>query len=113
MKDIKIGWDESNIFEFEPGINRDLETYSSTWLESIIYSYPNSATTNEYFFEYTCNLNFESTTNVTDYSVYINDNYYGDNVTLIQVNNGDMVKIDIVAGTTTQIPEIVFSQRLI
>ena len=118
---------DENDFEVSPAISRTFQVYEvdqrskkgkqkknqPVQLESIIYSYPNSATTNEYFFEYTCNLNFESTTNVTDYSVYINDNYYGDNVTLIQVNNGDMVKIDIVAGTTTQIPEIVFSQRLI
>jgi hypothetical protein len=58
-------------------------------------------------------LAFESTTNITEFSVFINDDYYGDDVNLIQVNNGDVIKIDIVRGVSLQVPEILFTQRLI
>jgi hypothetical protein len=51
--------------------------------------------------------------NVETYSVFINDDYYGDDVNLIQVNNGDVIKIDIVRGVSLQVPEILFTQRLI
>jgi hypothetical protein len=82
-------------------------------LESILFNYENSATTKDYFFEYTCNLYFQSSTNITEYSVFINDDYYGDNVDLIQVNTNDRVRIDIISGPTTQTPEVIFSQKLI
>lgn len=118
---------DENEFEVTPAISRTFQVFEvdqrvrkgkqkkqqPVQLENIIYDYPNSATTKEYFFEYVCNLGFESTTNISDYSVYINDNYYGDNVNLIQVNNGDLVRIDIVRGETSQEPEVVFSQKLI
>lgn len=81
--------------------------------ETIVYNYENSATTKEFFFEYTCDLIFESSVNITEYSVYINDDYYGDDVNLIQVNNGDVVRIDIIIGGSSQIPELMFTQRLI
>jgi FtsP/CotA-like multicopper oxidase with cupredoxin domain len=81
--------------------------------ETIVFNYENSATTKDMFFEYTCDLVFESTTNITEYSVFINDNYYGDDVNLIQVNNGDVIRIDIVRGSSSQVPEILFTQRLI
>jgi hypothetical protein len=81
--------------------------------ETIIFNYENSATTKDIFFEYTCDLIFELTTNITEYSVFINDDYYGDDVNLIQVNNGDVVRIDIVRGSSLQVPEIMFTQRLI
>lgn len=81
--------------------------------ESVVFNYTNSATTKEYYFEYTCNLNFESSTNIDQYSVFINNDYYGDDVNLIQVNNGDTVKIDIIVGNTSQTPELVFTQKLI
>jgi hypothetical protein len=81
--------------------------------ETISFVYENSATTKDMFFEYTCDLIFESTTNITEYSVFINDDYYGDDVNLIQVNNGDVVRIDIIRGSSLQVPEILFTQRLI
>lgn len=95
------------------GIKGKQKKQQPTQLENIIYNYPNSAITKDYYFEYVCNLNFESSINISDYSVYINENYYGDNVNLIQVNNGDVVRIDIIRGLTSQEPEVVFSQRLI
>ena len=114
-------------FEVSPAISRILQVVEvdqrvrkgkqkrnePTQLESIIFNYENSATTKEYFFEYTCDLNFDSSTNIDQYSVFINDDYYGDDVNLIQVNTNDMVRIDIVIGNLVQTPQIVFSQRLI
>ncbi len=118
---------DENEFEVTPAISRTFQVFEAegrikkgkqkkqnpTQLENIIYDYSNSATTVEYFFEYVCNLSFESKTNVSDYSVYINDNYYGDNVDLIQVNNGDFVRIEIIKEEGLQESMVVLSQRLI
>ena len=34
--------------------------------------------------------------NISSYSVYINENYFGDNVTQIQLNSGDSLKVSVV-----------------
>ena len=44
--------------------------------EVIILNYNTGDTTQEHYFEYTCNLSFEDSKNIESYSVYINDNYY-------------------------------------
>jgi hypothetical protein len=36
-----------------------------------------------------------STLNVDTYDVYINDDYYGQDVTFIQLNTGDLFRVDI------------------
>jgi hypothetical protein len=41
-------------------------------------------------------LNLTSTNNVDDFSVYINDDYVGDNVTKLQINTNDLVRFEIV-----------------
>jgi hypothetical protein len=46
-------------------------------------------------FDYTTNLLITSTENVDNYYVYINGDYYGMNVPEIQINTGDLFKIEI------------------
>jgi hypothetical protein len=46
-------------------------------------------------FDYTTNLLITSTENVENYYVYINGDYYGMNVNEIQINTGDLFKIEI------------------
>lgn len=82
-------------------------------LETILYSYPNSATTEEKLFAYTCNLYLQGTTNVISFSVFINNQYVGDDLELIQINNGDELRIDITIGLTGQEPSVAFTQSLI
>jgi hypothetical protein len=114
-------------FEVSPAINRTFQMFEvdtrpvkrpqkkqdPVQLGSVTLEYPNSATTMEYYFDYVCNLFFESSTNIQDYSVYINDNYYGDNVELIQINNGDTLRIEISIGLTNETPMLVYTRKLI
>lgn len=46
-------------------------------------------------FEYTTDITIDSTTNISSYDVYINNDYYGSDVNLIQINNGDVLKFEI------------------
>jgi hypothetical protein len=82
-------------------------------LESITFTYENGLTTLERSFFYTCDLLFQNTVNVSSCSVYINNQYVGDDVNLIQINNGDELKIDIIIGLTGQVPQVIFTQKLI
>jgi len=114
-------------FEVFPALNRTFQMFEvdtrpvkrpqkkqePVVLGSITLEYPNSATTAEYNFDYTCNLFFESSKNIQDYSVYINDNYYGDNVELIQINDGDILRVDISIGLTNETPMLVYTRKLI
>jgi hypothetical protein len=49
-------------------------------------------------FYYTSNIKIGNTTNINlenGYSVYINNNYYGDDVVEIQINTNDVLKIQV------------------
>lgn len=80
--------------------------------EVITLSY-NNITIQDYYFEYTCDLLFENSDNITSYSVYINDQYYGDNVNRIQINNGDTLKIEIVKQDPSLNSRVSYSQFLV
>ena len=47
-------------------------------------------------FNYTADLNVQNTDNVLSYSVYINNNYVGDNLNVIQITTGDTLKIIVI-----------------
>jgi len=118
---------DENEFEVFPALSRTLQVFEvdqrtikrkqkrqqPVELEKIVFAFPNSATTQQINFDYTCNLYFEESKNVDIYSVFINDSYYGDDVTLIQVTTGDIIRIDIVSGPTSETPQLVFTQKLI
>ena len=118
---------DENEFEVFPALSRTLQVFEvdqrtikrkqkrqqPVELERIVFAYPNSATTQEIHFDYTCNLYFEESKNVSVYSVFINDSYYGDDVTLIQVTTGDIIRIDILSGPNSETPQLVFTQKLI
>lgn len=46
-------------------------------------------------FRYTADIVIESTTNIISYSVFINNNYVGDDVDIIKITNGDTLKVDV------------------
>lgn len=114
-------------FEVYPALNRTIQMFEvdskpvkrpqkrqqPPELESITFTYENSATTLERSFFYTCNLFLQNTINVTSFSVYINNQYVGDDLDLVQINNGDELKIDITVGLTNQVPQVIFTQSLI
>jgi len=57
-------------------------------------------------FRYSADIKIQSTTNVTSYSVYINNNYVGDDIQTIQINDGDLLRIEVTKVDITQASEI-------
>lgn len=51
---------------------------------------------------YTADFSILNTENISTYSIYINDNYVGDDLTLIQVNTNDVLKITIEKNDTNK-----------
>jgi len=118
---------DENEFEVSPAISRTLTVVEVDQrnikrpqkkrepieLSQIVLEYKNDSTSEEYNFEYTCNLFFEQSTNVESYSVYINNQYYGDDVDTIQINTNDVLRIDIVSDGLSSIPSLSFTQKLV
>lgn len=94
-------------------IKRKQKKQSPIELEVIKLQYLNNITTQERYFEYTCNLLFDRSVNIEEFSVYINEQYYGDNVELIQINTNDMLRIDIISSGGSEDPYILFTQSLV
>lgn len=53
-------------------------------------------TTLTQLFSYIVDIKIGSTTNIDSFNVYINDDYYGSDLELIQINSGDVLRLDIV-----------------
>ena len=70
-------------------------------------------TEKEETFNYTVNMRFMDSKNVDSYSVFINGDYYGDDIIEILVNNGDVIKVTIVKDNTSEASSIVFNEELI
>ena len=47
-------------------------------------------------YNYTVDMTVDGTENIKSYSVYINNNYIGDDINLIQINTNDLIKITVV-----------------
>ena len=94
-------------------IKRKQKKQSPIELEVIKLQYLNNITTQERYFEYTCNLLFDQSVNIEEFSVYINEQYYGDNVESIQINTNDMLRIDIISIGGSEDPYILFTQSLV
>ena len=94
-------------------IKRKQKKQSPIELEVITLQYLNNITTQERYFEYTCNLLFDRSVNIEEFSVYINEQYYGDNVESIQINTNDMLRIDIISSGGSEDPYLLFTQSLV
>lgn len=64
-------------------------------------------------FEFNTNLILSDSENVDSFDVYINDDYYGSDLTEIQINNGDELRIVIVKNDNTLVANIIFIQELL
>jgi hypothetical protein len=94
-------------------IKRKQKKQTQIELEVIKLQYLNNVTTQERYFEYTCNLLFDRSVNIEEFSVYINEQYYGDNVESIQINTNDMLRIDIISSGGSEDPYLLFTQSLV
>ena len=118
---------DENDFEVAPAISRVFQMYEvdsrpvkrpqkkqiPVQPEVITLSYVSNDLTQDYFFEYTCDLLYENSPNVESYSVFIDDQYYGDDVNKIQINNGNVLRIEITPIDSNLESSISFTQRLI
>lgn len=113
-------------FEVYPALSRTFQMYEVDEKPSkrpqkkqtpvqaeVITLFYDNVTVQEFYFEYTCDLLFENSDNVSTYSVYINDQYYGDDVNRIQINNGDTLKIEIVKQDPSLDSSVSYSQFLV
>jgi hypothetical protein len=63
--------------------------------------------------DYRINLTLVKCLNVENYFVYINNDYYGENVDFIQLNTGDLLRVDITKETPGQEANIEFQAKLV
>ena len=118
---------DENEFEVSPAITRALQVFE-TDTRSVSRGkrkdIPNDTTEiNSVFkvgvtslserFNYITDLTIEQTTNIDSYDVFINNDYYGTDVNLIQLNSGDVIRIDIVKVDTLSDSTIRIISKLI
>ena len=58
-------------------------------------------TTLTQLFSYVVDIKIGQTTNVQSFDVYINDDYYGSDLELIQINSGDILRLDVVKDNSS------------
>ena len=66
-----------------------------------VYSYFTEGNVNSQIFDYTTNIIIATPINVTSFDVYINNDYYGSDLTEIQINTDDKLKFVIVKTDNT------------
>lgn len=63
--------------------------------------------------DFTADMTFIKSTNVESYDVYINNDYFGTDVSLIQITTNDTLRIDIVKTDDTKEAKIEFESKLV
>jgi hypothetical protein len=114
-------------FEVSPAITRLLQVYevdtNKTRKQIKDNTNPKSTETNVLFvvgnntitqlFEYNVNLNLGDTDNVDTFEVYINNNYYGNDVNQIQINYSDVLRLVVVKKDEDLESNIIFFNELL
>jgi hypothetical protein len=118
---------DENEFEVSPAVSRVLQvtevdtrtTRRRKKMESIeqsnnfnlIYNVGNDTLSQT--FNYTTNLSILDIVNVNTYDVYINNDYYGTNVSQVQINTNDIVRIEVVRLNVSEVSSMVLSGFLL
>jgi len=114
-------------FEVQPAVTRIFQIYETESKikkrkpkkevpispQTATFTYSDIDTEKEETFYYTVNMRFMDSKNVDSYSVFINGDYYGDDVLVILVNNGDVIKITIIKDNPSEQSSIVFTEELL
>jgi hypothetical protein len=69
-------------------------------------------TTLNQLFNYVVDIKIGGTTNVYSFDVYINDDYYGSDLDLIQINSGDVLRLEIVKNNELTESTIQFIDKI-
>ena len=81
-------------FEKEPRKKRVRQDTNPSGV-SLTLTYPIDILSVTQTFDYTVNINLGDTTNVDTFDVYINDDFYGSDLSEILINTNDVLRIDI------------------
>jgi hypothetical protein len=73
----------------------------------------NNVTSLSQIFDYTANIILGETSNITSYDIYINNEFYGSDLSEIQINTNDILKIDIVKIDNTKDSVIKLNNNLL
>jgi hypothetical protein len=63
--------------------------------------------------DYTANMNVISLDNVDTFDVYINGDYYGSDIQVIQITTNDVLRIEVTKVDVTQEANILFENKLV
>jgi len=63
--------------------------------------------------DYRIDLSLNGTSNVDSFDVYINSDYYGSDLDVIQLNTGDIISIEVVKDSVGQEAQIDFTAKLL
>jgi hypothetical protein len=63
--------------------------------------------------DFSADMSLVGTDNVDTYDVYINDDYYGSNVSLIQITTNDILRIQVIKIDDEQESKITFNSKLV
>ena len=63
--------------------------------------------------DFTANMNLVSTENVDSFDVYINNNYYGSDVEIIQITTNDILRIEVTKNDDTKDATIIYNCKLV
>jgi hypothetical protein len=63
--------------------------------------------------DFTANMSLVGTDNIDTYDVYINDDYYGSDVSVIQITTNDILRIEVTKLDITKESKITFDNKLV
>ena len=87
-------------------LNTNPNIYDST------YVFPSGVTEMTKTFELNVNVSLQSDINVSDYDVYVNNNYYGQSLLTIELNSGDSLKLVVTKEDNSKSSELVFVTKI-
>lgn len=113
-------------FEVSPAVTRSFQLFEtetpykkrkqkkSQPPEPIVYDlvFPVTSDEIEELFNYTFKLSLVESNNISSFQVYINGDYYGNDLTEIQINTNDTILFQIVRLNATEVASLVYSQVL-
>ena len=63
--------------------------------------------------DFTANMNLISTDNVDSFDVYINNDYYGSDIQLIEITTNDILRVDVIKNDDTQESTVIYENKLV
>ena len=63
--------------------------------------------------DFTANMTLLSTDNIDSFDVYINNDYYGSDLQVIEISTNDILRIDVTKNDDTQESTVLFENKLV